>query len=812
MTSSQLNRNSGTGNGNDLIQCPLPFPERFYAAIAFATDPPPSSRQVSEETRLLLYALYQQVMVGPNYEPKPWGWSSLELAKWNAWSSLGEMDAKEAMTLYVHTMEEENENWWQLSTNDGDPEDTQVTIENARRWTMEMGWGADRSLLSPASMSSQRGGGGGAGGNGADITPPLSPPMPGRVMGGRNGYTTSNNNTNNMNTNANRDMDNNNEIAMLSASTSQIFQQQQQQQRDGRSSNRGGGGSSGLNNIQENKQQLQMYGGGGGLVVAGVDGDTCPWYMQTKEAHESISTAREDGNWTSLGTSTLGSALTPRSSRSHARHGHAACAIGNKMIVIGGNTAGTVRSDIIALDCKTLQWEQVECICVQPGASFTPRHGHAVCAIDEYGENQTEVLVCGGFTKNMPTKAARKNGMVKPAEFEMWILDLSNSFQTGISQNLSQNSNLGRWTKITTNGKGPCARGGHTASRCGENIVIFGGETPSGQCLGDCWLYHVSSRTWTELRCKGWTYPSPRRGHCATAYINSAGAHFVYVFGGSTSSGCVNSEVYALDVKACRWRKANPEGGFMPQPRSGAASARLGDTWYVVGGGNSEGGCVDTVALTLRDPLSAEPAWAETCRAAPASAVASESGTCIAIPEIAALVSFGGYDGVRDRGDCSISRHPQFLIERSGSKDHLLGTGKPPVVPTRNASNNNNNTSNNSNSNLQHAASVQRFNQLNDSSQMQTRENSSNSVMNDELAALRRQLQRAKRVEEQLRVELEDERSMRMQLEDELERQSARDSRGMGRRGSSLNLGRQGSSHGSIWNFIAPDPYSNDWR
>ena len=206
MTSSQLNRNSGTGNGNDLIQCPLPFPERFYAAIAFATDPPPSSRQVSEETRLLLYALYQQVMVGPNYEPKPWGWSSLELAKWNAWSSLGEMDAKEAMTLYVHTMEEENENWWQLSTNDGDPEDTQVTIENARRWTMEMGWGADRSLLSPASMSSQRGGGGGAGGNGADITPPLSPPMPGRVMGGRNGYTTSNNNTNNMNMNANRDL------------------------------------------------------------------------------------------------------------------------------------------------------------------------------------------------------------------------------------------------------------------------------------------------------------------------------------------------------------------------------------------------------------------------------------------------------------------------------------------------------------------------------------------------------------------------------------------------------------------------------
>ena len=272
----------------------------------------------------------------------------------------------------AHDGGREQENRWQLSTNDGDPEDTQVTIENARRWTMEMGWGADRSLLSPASMSSQRGGGGGVGEGTAQILlPPLSPPMPGRVMGGRNGYTTSNNNTNNMNTNANRDMDNNNENAMLSASTSQIFQQQQQQQRDGRGTNGGGGGGSGgLNNIQENKQQLQMYGGGGGLVVAGVDGDTCPWYMQTKEAHESISTAREDGNWTSLGTSTLGSALTPRSSRSHARHGHAACAIGNKMIVIGGNTAGTVRSDIIALDCKTLQWEQVEVFASSPARAL----------------------------------------------------------------------------------------------------------------------------------------------------------------------------------------------------------------------------------------------------------------------------------------------------------------------------------------------------------------------------------------------------------------------------------------------------------
>ena len=39
----------------------LPFPDRFYAAVGFAANPPLGSRAVSDETRLLLYALYQQV-------------------------------------------------------------------------------------------------------------------------------------------------------------------------------------------------------------------------------------------------------------------------------------------------------------------------------------------------------------------------------------------------------------------------------------------------------------------------------------------------------------------------------------------------------------------------------------------------------------------------------------------------------------------------------------------------------------------------------------------------------------------------------
>ena len=45
------------------MMCTLPYPDRFYAAVAFAANPPTTARGVTDETRLLLYALFQQVMM-----------------------------------------------------------------------------------------------------------------------------------------------------------------------------------------------------------------------------------------------------------------------------------------------------------------------------------------------------------------------------------------------------------------------------------------------------------------------------------------------------------------------------------------------------------------------------------------------------------------------------------------------------------------------------------------------------------------------------------------------------------------------------
>lgn len=84
-----------------------------------------------------------------------------------------------------------------------------------------------------------------------------------------------------------------------------------------------------------------------------------------------------------------------------------------------------------------------------------------------------------------------------------------------------------------------------------------------------------------------------------------------------------------------------------PLVAAGHAGALLGDTWYVVGGGNNAAGCADMLALDL-GPLGGAPlAWAPVATAEPRSAIASEGLSLLAVqwPTAGALVAFGGYNG-----------------------------------------------------------------------------------------------------------------------------------------------------------------------
>lgn len=97
----------------------LAYPERFYAASTYAGfggSPNSAAKGVaskfSNDTALLLYALYQQATVGPCNVPKPRSWSPVEQSKWTSWSGLENMAPTEAMRLFVKILEEEDPGWY----------------------------------------------------------------------------------------------------------------------------------------------------------------------------------------------------------------------------------------------------------------------------------------------------------------------------------------------------------------------------------------------------------------------------------------------------------------------------------------------------------------------------------------------------------------------------------------------------------------------------------------------------------------------------------------------------------------------------
>lgn len=102
----------------------LAYPERFYAAASYAGfdgSPNSSAKELtskfSNDSALLLYALYQQAIVGPCNVPKPSSWSPVEQSKWKSWQGLGNMATTEAMRLFVKILEEEDPGWYSRASN-----------------------------------------------------------------------------------------------------------------------------------------------------------------------------------------------------------------------------------------------------------------------------------------------------------------------------------------------------------------------------------------------------------------------------------------------------------------------------------------------------------------------------------------------------------------------------------------------------------------------------------------------------------------------------------------------------------------------
>ncbi|XP_020489327.3 acyl-CoA-binding domain-containing protein 5A isoform X2 [Labrus bergylta] len=78
---------------------------RFDAAVKVIKSLPPDGPfQPSNDMMLKFYSYYKQATVGACSIPRPGFWDAVGKAKWDAWSSLGDMSKEEAMTAYVDEM------------------------------------------------------------------------------------------------------------------------------------------------------------------------------------------------------------------------------------------------------------------------------------------------------------------------------------------------------------------------------------------------------------------------------------------------------------------------------------------------------------------------------------------------------------------------------------------------------------------------------------------------------------------------------------------------------------------------------------
>eukprot|EP00271_Cylindrocystis_brebissonii_P007239 TRINITY_DN20548_c0_g1_i1.p1 TRINITY_DN20548_c0_g1~~TRINITY_DN20548_c0_g1_i1.p1 ORF type:complete len:803 (+),score=152.58 TRINITY_DN20548_c0_g1_i1:45-2411(+) len=292
--------------------------------------------------------------------------------------------------------------------------------------------------------------------------------------------------------------------------------------------------------------------------------------------------------------------IQPGGKRPTPRYQHGAVIMEQRMYVIGGNSTGKYLKDMQVLDLTSLTWIPVD---LPPSLdSLPPTAGHSVIRRD----NRT-FLAIGGY----PTSGTDK------------FLVLSFDIYTY------------HWTVLTTRGQAPSARGGHSVSRVGQTLWLFGGEDRRRQLHNSVYRLDLDTLVWQPVLTSGLA-PSPRCEHAATIHAERA----LLVFGGGSHSNCYN-DLHILNLLTLEWSRV-VAGGSIPSPRAGHAGVLMGTQWFIAGGGDTRGGSLDTSVLDLEAFT-----WSKVATAPLRTSIGGEGLSLVGMengPDML-LLAFGGYNG-----------------------------------------------------------------------------------------------------------------------------------------------------------------------
>ncbi|XP_073065955.1 acyl-CoA-binding domain-containing protein 4-like isoform X3 [Primulina eburnea] len=465
----------------------LAYPERFYAAATYAGFAgSPNSAVVSKfsnDSALLLYALYQQATVGPCSVPKPRGWSPIEQSKWTSWSGLGNMASTEAMRLFVKILEEEDPGWYSRVSNFVSEPAVDVEIKHIP----EVAAVSENGNISPETKTIPTDNGSLSVNKDKDIVSEgpgvvcvydkwVAPPVSGTRPKGRYEHG-----------------------AAVIGDKFYIF----------------GGNHNGrhLNDLQVldmrswTWSKVEIQAGKDGLPLARAGHSLVPWdgnkllsvAGHTKDSSEALQVKVFD-----LQTSAW-STLKTYGKPPVSRGGQSATLVGMTLVIFGGQDAKrSLLNDLHILDLETMTWDEMDTVGLPP----SPRSDHAAAVhADRY------LLVFGG-------------GSHATCFNDLHVLDLQTM----------------EWSRPTQQGEIPSPRAGHAGVTVGENwFIVGGGDNKSG--VSETVVLNMYTLVWSVVTAVQARVPLASEGLSLVTSSCSSGDILVS-FGGY--NGRYNNEVHVL--------------------------------------------------------------------------------------------------------------------------------------------------------------------------------------------------------------------------------------------------------------------------
>ncbi|XP_051130459.1 acyl-CoA-binding domain-containing protein 6 [Andrographis paniculata] len=344
--------------------------------------------------------------------------------------------------------------------------------------------------------------------------------------------------------------------------------------------------------IRHNKR----FGNSNGDGVAATSGEADELNFQSSSNAPGLNncTSGSSENWMVLSIS--GEKPTPR-------FNHATAVIGDKMVVVGGESSNGLLDDVQVLSFDEFSWTTASSKLYLSPTSLPLKipacKGHTLVP---WGK---KVLLIGGKTEPVSDRIS------------VWAFDMESEC----------------WSHIEAKGDIPTARSGHTVVRANSVLILFGGEDARRRKLNDLHMFDLKSLTWLPLHCTG-PRPSPRANHIAALYNDQ----MLFVFGGASKSRTLN-DLYSLDFEAMVWTRIKTRG-FHPSPRAGCCGALHGTKWYITGGGSKKKRPAETLIF---DILKYE--WSVAV-SSPPSSITTYKGFSLALvqqhKERDFLVAFGG--------------------------------------------------------------------------------------------------------------------------------------------------------------------------